>query len=296
MKDLNPDPKAVSVAKQVHEMLRPLGTILLGSRARGDHLEDSSDIDIILVGSQPDVGPHQKRVEEKAQEISKEIYGRTIKTQLLWMTPEELDEDEQYLNSISTQALLEGVIFSKHPERFRSRYDQAEPPPPKYKWNTYQHHLAEAKMQMTLAWMFLREDPGGESSLRRKLPENNVLRNIGRGATEAKIKNNLSARPSMAIEHALRAAIAGTGKIPRAHAEMPALDEALGKITPQEDRKTKIALETYLKKTIPQGMSQKEFIETADGDMTKLRRLAMRLKRRTGKNEAQVQQNQKNHQ
>ena len=66
MKELNPDPKAVSVAKQVHEMLRPLGTILLGSRARGDHLEDSSDIDIILVGNQLDVGPHQKRVEEKS--------------------------------------------------------------------------------------------------------------------------------------------------------------------------------------------------------------------------------------
>ena len=288
MKELNPDPKAVSVAKQVHEMLRPLGTILFGSRARGNHLEDSSDIDIILVESQPDVGPNQKRVEEKAQEISKATYGRTIKTQLVWITPEELDEDEQYLNSMSTQALLEGVVFSEHPERFQSRYDQAEPPPPRYKWNTYQHHLAEAKMQMTLAWMFLREDPGEESSLRRKLPENSVLRDVGRGATEADVENNLSTRPSNAIEHALRAAIAGAGEIPRTHAEMPELDEALSKIAPQEDRQTKIALDTYLKRVIPRGMSQKEFIETADGDMTKLRRLAMRLKRRTGKNEARV--------
>ena len=155
MKEMNPDPRAISVAKQIHEMLRPLDTILFGSRARGDHIEDSSDIDIILVGSQLDVGPHQKRVEEKAQEISKETYGRTIETQLVWMTPEELDEDEQYLNSMSTQALLEGVVFSEHPERFRSRYNQAEPPPPKYRWNTYQHHLAEAKTEMTFAWMFL---------------------------------------------------------------------------------------------------------------------------------------------
>ena len=69
---------------------------------------------------------------------------------------------------------------------------------------------------------------------------------------------------------------------------MPELDKALGKIAPQEDRQTKIALDTYLKRVIPRGMSQKEFIETADGDMTKLRRLAMRLKRRTGKNEARV--------
>ena len=293
MKEMNPDPRAISVAKQVHEMLRPLGTILFGSRARGNHLEDSSDIDIILVGSEPNIGPHQKRVEEKAREISKETYGRTIKTQLVWITPEELDEDEQYLNSMSTQALLEGVVFSEHPERFRSRYNQAEPPPPKYRWNTYQHHLAEAKTEMTFAWMFLREDPGAESSLRRKFPENNVFRNAGKGATKAEVKDNLSARPSMAIEHALRAAIASTGKIPRNRAEMPELDEALGKIVPQEDRKTKIALETYMKKTIPQGMSPKEFIETADGDMTKLRRLAMRLKRRTGKNEARVQQNQR---
>ena len=54
MTERRPDPRALRVAQQVHEMARPLATILFVSRARGDHREDSSDIDILLVGEVPD--------------------------------------------------------------------------------------------------------------------------------------------------------------------------------------------------------------------------------------------------
>ena len=45
----NPDPLAVIVAEALHRRDRPLAAILFGSRARGDHREDISDLDILLV-------------------------------------------------------------------------------------------------------------------------------------------------------------------------------------------------------------------------------------------------------
>ena len=34
------------------------------------------------------------------------------------------------MNSSPTRAMLEGVVFSEHPERYRSRYDAVDPPTP----------------------------------------------------------------------------------------------------------------------------------------------------------------------
>lgn len=132
MTERRPDPRALRVAQQVHEMARPLATILFGSRARGDHREDSSDIDILLVGEVPDT------LQREVQEISDGTYGRTVPTQVVWVTRQKFEQEEQFLDSMSTQAMLEGVVFSDHPEDFQSRYAREDPPPPLYEWHTYQ--------------------------------------------------------------------------------------------------------------------------------------------------------------
>ena len=57
-------------------------------------------------------------------------YGREAPINLLWVTREQLEQEGQYVNSSPTRAMLEGVVFSEHPERYRSRYDAVDPPTP----------------------------------------------------------------------------------------------------------------------------------------------------------------------
>ena len=48
-KSRNHDPRALQVARFVRQRERPQLTILFGSRARGDHDDLESDIDVMLV-------------------------------------------------------------------------------------------------------------------------------------------------------------------------------------------------------------------------------------------------------
>jgi hypothetical protein len=57
----------------------------------------------------------------------------------------------------------------------------------------------------------------------------------------------------------------------------------LRQLAPRTDSRTEIPLETYLEREVPRGMNHQAFVEAVDRDVTKLIRLAMRLKRRTEK-------------
>ena len=275
-----PDPQAVSVTRQVHQLAHPLATILFGSRARGDHREDSSDIDILLVGEAPGTLQHESRMQRQAQEISDAIYGRTVPTQVVWITRAKFEEEDMFLNSMSTRAMLEGVVFSDHPEDFRSRYDGEDPPPPRYEWDTYQINLREAGRELEILWAFLELSQGKEPS--RKLPA--TFRSLMLVPMDKEeLEYNVRVRPASALDYALKAAVAATGEVARGHANMLELDQMLRQLAPLADSRTEIPLETYLEREVPRGMNHQAFVEAVDRDVTKLRRLAIRLKRRTEK-------------
>ena len=110
-----------------------MATILFGSRARGDHYERRSDINILLI-SEKEV-PLQQWLEFRwdAGVLAQREYKRTVSVPLVVFTPEVFQADEPYINSLGTRAILEGVVISEHPRRFRSRYLAKEPPAPAYK-------------------------------------------------------------------------------------------------------------------------------------------------------------------
>ena len=60
-----PDRRAVQIAQEIHQDRAPLATILFGSRARGDHNEDRSDIDILIVEDNPPDELEQYRFQQK---------------------------------------------------------------------------------------------------------------------------------------------------------------------------------------------------------------------------------------
>ena len=140
------DPRAVAVAQAVHQRERPQATILFGSRARGDYNEKYSDIDLLLVcDDYPDTDARID-AEEFALATVNAIYRRYVPFQLEYVCRESFDTDRPYINSVTTQALLTGVVMTDNPGEFASQYaDQPEGFPRRYNWPEYDEHLAAAE-------------------------------------------------------------------------------------------------------------------------------------------------------
>ena len=84
----NADPRALAVARRVREKENPLVTILFGSRARGDHDDQPSDINILLIREEE--MPLQQCLASRwdARALAQQEYGRTVSVPLVVFTPE----------------------------------------------------------------------------------------------------------------------------------------------------------------------------------------------------------------
>ena len=280
MSTRNPDPLAVIVAEALHRRHRPLATILFGSRARGDHREESSDLDILLVTQEEVDFQEQDAVERDALRRAAGVYGREVPVDLLWVTGEQLEHEGQYLNSSPTRAMLEGVVFSEQPDRYRSRYDAVDPPPPRYNWGTYRAYLTSSRQGLDAMIIVLQSHGGGtDKRVSSMVPELWV-----RWFRQAQVREEaLQPYALEAIRDALKAAIAGTGEIPRNRASPTELADTLGRLAPDEDLDTAIPLDIYERCDGLTGMTAGEFVDRVEGDIIGIRRAAMRLRRRTGR-------------
>ena len=268
------------VAEALHRRHRPLATILFGSRARGDHHEDSSDLDILLVTPADVDCQEQEEVERDALRQAMRTYGRELEVNLVWATEEQLEREAQYLNSPATRAMLEGIVFSDHPERYQSRYNAAHPPTPEYNWSTYQAYLTSSRRGLDAMIIILQIHGGGEGKrVSSVIPEIwvRLLRRVQLA------EDSLQPYALEALRDALKAAIAGAGEVPRNRATATELADTLGRLAPGEDFHTAIPLEVYERCNGLMSMTAAEFLENAERDILKIRRAAMRLRRRTGR-------------
>ena len=146
----NLDPKALQVTRAVQLAEQPELTILFGSRARGDHREPSSDIDIMLIQDQLPEDNYQKRATHRAETTAKEVYGRDVLVQLVWRTTEEFRHNRRYINSVETRAAREGTIMPRDPENY-SRYDyEDEKSESEVSWTMYEERLRHAEGHLNL--------------------------------------------------------------------------------------------------------------------------------------------------
>ena len=139
------DPRALSVARAVHQRERPQATILFGSRARGDHDEYRSDIDIMLVQLEVPDGEYKGSVEEWAEGIAASGYGRQVPVQLTWLSEQRFQEGKRYVNHVATRALMDGVVISRCPQEYRCGYADA----PEYDWSIYDNRMLYAESNLT---------------------------------------------------------------------------------------------------------------------------------------------------
>ena len=152
MSETNCDPRALKVAQALHEREQPQATILFGSRARGDYDDRRSDIDIMQVNPYEPDPAYKHRATEWVEAVAQGIYGRPVAVQLVWFAHDEFRENSRYINHVTTQALLDGVVMSQNPEDYRSRYaGDREETEYEYQWTDYENRLLHAESHL---WTF----------------------------------------------------------------------------------------------------------------------------------------------
>ena len=278
-----PDRRAVEIAQEIHQDRAPLATILFGSRARGDHNEDRSDIDILIVEDNPPDEREQYRFLQEQKPRSLGAYGKDVRIKLVWATPAQIRRDDIHINSLGTRAMLEGITISETPERFRSRYDSPDPPNPQYDWFIYEAYLASSLNNLKVIQLVMAQKEGDWETAEsiRILEPWGLLKGQKLGWL---IARNFAVR---SMHGALAAAIAGTGDVPNGHDRAPMRMERLRTLLPHEDLETLISIEEYASKEgYPAGMTKRDFALTALQDIAKIRTAAKRARRQTGRRAA----------
>ena len=273
-----PDLLAAEVAEAVHQRESPLATFLFGSRARGDHDQEHSDLDILLVITTEEYYWGNPKAEKSAQEHAQTLYGREMEIQLLYISLKQFQEETRYINSSPTRAMLEGILFSDQPHDYTSPYQAEKPPLLEYQWDTYNSFLRTTKQGMNLINAYM------EPHRVHKLPESPFKRayiTLIPTMSYEKRMSSATGRMPFVIKTALQAAISATGEIANNRAPATRLADTLQSLLPKENLSTAIPLENYEKGEWPKDTPPETLINMFIADTTKLRKLAMRTKRHT---------------
>ena len=138
------DAKALAVAHAVQQREQPELTILYGSRSRGDHDEDWSDIDIMLVTAREANSTEREQAAEAARAVVSASYGHHVPVQLVWCTLETFRHNRRYTNSLETNAVRDGIVMPKDPEQYDSSHCEDAETEYEYDWSTYETRLEDA--------------------------------------------------------------------------------------------------------------------------------------------------------
>ena len=142
------DAKALQVARLVQQREQPELAILFGSRARGDHDETRSDIDIMLVQAVEPCDADKKSAEFAALKASQAAYGREVPVELVWRTLGRFRYNRRYVNSVESRAVHDGVIMPRDPNQYgSSNYEDAETDY-EYDWTGYEERLRYANAHL----------------------------------------------------------------------------------------------------------------------------------------------------
>ena len=194
-------------------------------------------------------------------------------------TYEEFHDYSLYINTTITHAILEGVVFSEHMEIFTSRYAGDEPPTPTYNWESYNYHLSGATSSLN----FVRSILNPEMPLKiPPSPFRQAYQKRIRDYTDEDRSRANRSHASIIIRYNVIAATYATGGFARETKTLPELYETLRILLPEEDLSTEIPLSTYEDENEETAHNYREFAKVLERDAAKLRKVAMRTKKRTG--------------
>ena len=110
----SPDPKAVQLTSQVHDLIRPQMTLLFGSRARGDH-RPNSDVDILVVTQATPPTDEWHTAITKAEQIAQAVYTDAPQLQFTHRTSQDFMDQSRNRNNMVSRAADEGAHFTNDP-------------------------------------------------------------------------------------------------------------------------------------------------------------------------------------
>ena len=271
----NPDPKGVEIAREVHGRRGPLATILFGSRARGDHRDDS-DVDVMMVEQEQ---PPAHEWEKDADEESQRIRAKSgMELHMVCIDLATIQREAVLINSFCSRVLLDGVVISEQPELFRSPYAGRDGLEPKYDWTQYQWWLRACRNNLRIVQVANALEEGDRKTAESITIEPPWNYMVSRSQPDWESARQAAVR---SMHAALGAAVTATGGWTRDEDLAPELAARLEKLIPGETMSTRIPLESYGRGEPPAGMSDRNFTRTALEDVEMMRKLAGRLRRRT---------------
>ena len=116
-----PDPHALATAKAVQQAVTPDTVILFGSRARGDHQQDS-DLDLMVVGNYAPAGQAERAAREYLEE-----HPPQMDIEIFRLTPRQFIRYGRAGQHIAGQAMHHGVFMSGERLEYQASYDDEYP-------------------------------------------------------------------------------------------------------------------------------------------------------------------------
>ena len=104
------DDQLAEIVRRVVEAVDPDKIILFGSQARGD-AQEHSDLDLMIVKAS-DLPRHRRTAP-----IHKALWSIDIPTDILWYTPEEIDEWSEVRQHVATQATRQSRTLYEKAQR-----------------------------------------------------------------------------------------------------------------------------------------------------------------------------------
>ena len=138
------DALALELARAAYETIKPDAAILFGSRARGDHDEHRSDVDIMLIVDQEPDSSTKEETRAWVQEKAETLYGRPVTAQLVWFDRREYENQRRFVNTVVNRALQDGTVMAGEPENYSSRFDDEETEY-EYNWTDFDNRLFHAE-------------------------------------------------------------------------------------------------------------------------------------------------------
>ena len=249
------DGAAVQTAYDLHKRGNSIATILFGSRARGDY-SFNSGLDLAVITKQKWSYALADEIEQNANELAYLHYGMSMHVQVFVKALHEYLEERRHINTLVTQALLHGIIFSENPNYFISPYAQ-DKSRPTYDWHAYDRLVNQYR-----------------SALQKMT--NLHSQHVGSSNGDSR----LAFESSRVIQYAIKILVTSDGGYVRGDEDISSLMSMAATHLPNEDLTTEIPLADYQDLDCLQFMPTHELVDNTMADGAKLRKMATQQRRR----------------
>ena len=115
--NLGHDPRAVSVAQSVHDLIDSECVILFGSRSR-EGWTDRSDIDIMVITPEQPTQADESRIAVAAKKVLGRTYVESPAIDLVLLSAEQYRKRSKSINNVAAIASREGIKLTRNPEDY----------------------------------------------------------------------------------------------------------------------------------------------------------------------------------